>query len=62
MRTKMVKKDGKTYQVEAEPRDCGEYLISVYTVSKALGTVLLGKAISNDIDYAANEIIKGVTA
>ncbi len=58
MRAKIVKKDGKTYRIEAEPRNCHEYLIRVYELSEAWGTVLLGKAISNSVDYAAEQVIK----
>ena len=56
--TKQIIKNSRTFQIEATPIDCWNYKISIFEIFADGSFAFAGKAISNDIDYALNELIK----
>ena len=53
-----VTKNNKTYKIEAERIDCWNSKITVYEIFENGKFAFIGKAISNDVEYAVNKIIK----
>lgn len=56
--TKQIIKNNRTFQIEATPIDCWSYRISIFEIFANGSFAFVGKAISNDIDCALNELIK----
>ena len=53
----MITKNNKTYQIEVERIDCWKSKITVYEIFENGDFAFIGKAISNDVEYAVNEIL-----
>lgn len=58
--TTQITKNNRTFEIEATPVDCRNYKISVFEIFSDGRFNFIGKAVSNDIGYAAIEVIKGV--
>jgi len=53
-----VVKNNRTYKVEVERVDRWTCKVTVYEIFKNGKFAFIGKAFSNDVEYAINEIIK----
>lgn len=56
--TKQIIKNSRTFQIEATPIDRWNYEVSIFEIFADGSFTFAGKAISNNIDYAFNELIK----
>lgn len=52
-----ITRNNKTYTVEIERVDCWNNKVTVYEMFEDGTFSFVGKAISNDVEYAINEII-----
>ena len=55
---KTITKNNKTYQIEVEIVNRFTYKVTIYEIFKNGKVEFIGKAFSNDIDMAIEEIIK----
>ena len=53
-----IVKNNRNYEVEVVRVDRWNYKVTVYEIFENGKFVFVGKAFSNDVEYAVNEIIK----
>lgn len=58
MKTSIIEKNGRTFQVEATAMGSWEYKVDVYELFENGKFAFCGKAISNDVMVAFESIIK----
>lgn len=56
--TKTITKNNRTFEVEIEHLDCWNSKVTVFELFKDGSFKFCGKAVSNNIDYAVDELIK----